>query len=274
MNETLQKLHDIGIEEINQKTHISVHSLKAILEERFTDISHIQYTGFLTLIESELKLDLTELRETYKAYKEDIGQVDDNRELFVNTPTEAKNYKALIISAISIALVIIFISTISGENSSDADLLDTKLENSAIKDATKHITTLAHNTTLSTNNSATAIKKPKTKIPSFNATEAIEDETKSKNTHAFVLYPKEALWIGIIDIDTKEQRDTITSAPYVLDENANLLISLGHGMVRLELNSDVTNLSDTGRIRYLYNNGQLKRISLEKFKELNEGKSW
>lgn len=267
MTETLKKLHEIGIDEIHAKTHISIHSLKAILEERFADISPIQYKGFLTLIEAEMYLNMDELRDSYQAYREDTGQLEDSRELFISTPTEGKNYKPLIISGISILLIILFISSISSEKTVQ-DSLDTLSQNSAIEDATKHLTTLDKNKEKNTTD--TKVQG----VATFNATQAKEDETKAINTHPFVLYPKEALWIGVINIDTDEQRDTITSAPYVLDENANLLISLGHGMVKVDLNGDVQDISDTGRVRFVYKNGTIERISLSKFKELNKGKSW
>ena len=268
MTETLKKLHEIGIDEIHAKTHISIHSLKAILEERFADISPIQYTGFLTLIEADMYLNMDELRDSYQAYREDTGQVEDNRELFVNTPKDEKNYKPLIISLISVALIVIFISSMSTDKKID-DTLDSQAQNSAIEDAAKHL--------LPSKDDKTApkdIQKEHKNVVAFNASQAQADESKSNNTHPFVLYPKEALWIGVINIDTDEQRDTITSAPYVLDENANLLISLGHGMVKVDLNGDVQNISDTGRVRFLYKNGNIERISLDKFKELNKGKSW
>lgn len=265
MNETLKKLHEIGIDAIHVQTHISIHSLKAILEERFADISHIQYIGFLTLIEADMHIDMSELRASYQAYREDTGQADDNRELFVSTPKESKNYKPLIISVISIALVIVFISTMSPKKSSEENF-ETQAENSAIEKAAENI---------KADKPAEGVaEKTSLKIPKFNATQAKEDEVKSINTHPFVLYPKEALWIGIVNMDKKSQRDTITSAPYVLDENANLLITLGHGLVKVDLNSDITDLKDQGRVRFSYINGVLKRISLAKFIELNEGKSW
>ena len=272
MTETLKKLHEIGIDEIHAKTHISIHSLKAILEERFADISPIQYKGFLTLIEADLYLNMDELRDSYQAYREDTGQLEDSRELFISTPTESKNYKPLIISGISILLIILFISSISSEKTVE-DSLDTPFQNSAITDATKHLTTLDKNKEKEKAKIDKNTKKIQGVAP-FNATQAKEDETNAINTHPFVLYPKEALWIGVINVDTDEQRDTITSAPYVLDENANLLISLGHGMVKVDLNGDVQDISDTGRVRFVYRNGKIDRISLDKFKELNKGKSW
>lgn len=270
MTETLKKLHEIGIDEIHAKTHISIHSLKAILEERFADINPIQYKGFLTLIEADMYLSMDELRDSYQAYREDTGQLEDSRELFINTPKESKNYKPLIISGISILLIILFISSISSEKTVQ-DSVEMPSQNSAIEDATKHLTKL--------DKTKEKVKADKSSskvqgVATFNATQAKDDETKAVNTHPFVLYPKEALWIGVINIDTDEQRDTITSAPYVLDENANLLISLGHGMVKVDLNGDVQNISDTGRVRFVYKNGKINRISLDKFKELNKGKSW
>ena len=269
MSETLKKLHEIGIDAIHAKTHISIHSLKAILEERFADINHIQYTGFLNLLENDLHIDMTELRDAYKRYREEAGQEDDNRELFIMTPKEPKNYKALIISTISILLIVLFISTMSSEKSTPKDV-DTLTQNSAVIDATKHLETAQ------SSKEASAKAKNENKIATFNA-DALKEQKENKEAdknHAFVLYPQEALWIGVINLDKNTKRDTITSAPFVLDENSDLLISLGHGLVRIELNGNVQHLTDVGRVRFSYKDGVLSRVSLEKFRELNEGKNW
>lgn len=265
MSETLKKLQEIGIDEIHAKTHISIHSLKAILEERFADISHIQYIGFLTLIEAEMHLSMDELRDSYQTYREDTGQIDDSRELFITTPTESKNHKPLIISIIAVLLIILFVSTFSSNKAESEESIEAQVQNSAIEDATKHLSSKTLDPSQETRLET---------VPTFNASQAQADERESNSTHPFALYPKESLWIGVINIDTDKQRDTITSAPYVLDENANLLISLGHGMVKIVLNGDTQNLSDAGRVRFIYKNGELSRISLAKFKELNKGKSW
>jgi cytoskeletal protein RodZ len=267
MSETLKKLHEIGIDAIHAKTHISIHSLKAILEERFEDISHIQYTGFLSIMEADLHMDMSELRDAYQKFREDTGQDSDERELFITTPKEPKNYKALIISSISILLIVLFISTMSSKKSTQENV-ESLAQNSAIVDATKHIE----------KSQSPQEKETKNKVAAFNAAavkkEPKKEPKKAANTHPFVLYPQEALWIGVINLDTNTKRDTITSAPFVLDENANLLISLGHGLVRVELNGNVQRLTDVGRVRFSYRDGVLNRVSLAKFKELNKGKSW
>ncbi len=270
MSETLKKLNEIGIDAIHAKTHISIHSLKAILEERFEDISPIQYTGFLSIMEADLHIDMSELRDAYQRYREDSGQNSDNRELFITTPKEPKNYKALIISSISILLIVLFISTMSSKKTTSEES-NNLAQNSAILDAAKHVESAQ-----SAKNEAEQ-KEKQTNVATFNAAAIQKEEEKEKkanNTHAFVLYPQEALWIGVINLDTDTKRDTITSAPFVLDENANLLISLGHGLVRVELNDDVQRIQEVGRVRFSYRNGVLKRVSLEEFKELNKGNSW
>ncbi len=270
MSDMLERLREIGAEEIHEKTHISIHSIKAILDERFADISHIQYNGFLNIMEDNLHMDLAQLRERYHDYRVETGQDVDNRVLFVKVPDAEKNHKPMFISLASIIFIAIIFFTFPSENESEN--FETQTASAAIEAAKKNISLKEEANTTNSAVQSLVKKEDTTHVASFDQ-EQVKDEIAAED-RPFVLYPKEALWIGVVNIDTDEQMDTITSDPFPLDENANLLISLGHGYVKVALNGEIDNLSDRGRVRFLYKNGQLSRISLGKFKELNKGKSW
>lgn len=263
LEDTLRNLKEIGIDEIHTRTHISIHSLNAIINTNFAGISSIQFNGFINLIERNFNVNLDALRAAHESYRQEHGQDVDERELFVQTPIEIKSKLSLYLGL----GVVLFLGLIFFIVTSDSTEINYSkpLENEAIEDAKKHISFIEQN-------SSTTSANETTNVATFNPVEAQTEEAKAK--HLFVLYPKDELWIGVVNIDNDEQVDTITSEPYVLDENANLLISLGHGYVKVELYDKVQDLTDQGRVRFHYKNGELNRISASKFRELNKGKSW
>ena len=257
LQETLDHLNELGTAKIHQKTQIARVAIDAILNQDFTAISTIQYAGFLNIFQNELHMDMTSLKNALKEHNEqhNIGQTDE--QLFVYSEKEQERKKFLYISTVAIIFVLILIFSFS------TDSVDEEIEvpvSSAILEATIALET---NTTSVDSNSS---------IAKFNPTEAKSDSLEAN--HPFIIYPKGDLWIGYIDLDTKVKKDTITNKPYALDENINMLLSLGHGQVKIVLNGETIDSDSTRHLRYIYKDGKLTKLRLSEFRELNEGNSW
>ena len=272
MNEAIEKIKEIGLDKVHEKTHVSIKSLEDIVNQRFDAIHHIQLTGFLNIIENELHIDVSSIREELKAHRERSGQAGDERKLFIEVPSEEDSKKSLYITLIVIVIAALLYFFSSDDDTPKAKSYQDAIQSSAVEDAKQHLDTQAA-TSVTAFEKETTTKEEEKVRPLQPARIAPKKKVSIKN-RPFVIYPKEPLWVGIINIDNDEQKDTITSEPFPLDETANLLITLGHGYLKIDLNGQVENLSDRGRIRYLYKNGMLSRISASKFKELNKGRSW
>lgn len=270
LEERLHELNELGATYIHDKTHIALSSIEPILTLNFTAISPVQFAGFFNIIENELHMDMNPLREALKEHIQQHNLNKDKDQLFIYAKSEQTS-NTLMYSIVSIVLLAVVLLYIFSKDHAEKPTQETS--STAIVQASQAIETSAPNTKQVTNET---IEKPAiataSSIAHFDAKQANSDSLEAN--HPFLLYPKEDLWIGIIDLDTKEKKDTITNKPYALDENKNLLISLGHGEVKVVLNGETIDSNSHKRLRYLYKDGKLRTILLDEFKELNDGKSW
>ncbi len=262
--EVLDQLKEIGIDELHEKTHISIHSLKIILERRYDAINTIQFRGFLSIIEGNLNINMDPLRDDYDAYKQTLEEPEEEHANHTILPSENPKEKLIFI----IAGVLIFIIATFYFLSGESEETQTPTPNYAVKQAKAHLEDINESTKLA------HATKTSSSVTSFNPNEAQTSVEDNIVEQPFVLHPKDKLWIGVINLKTGEKIDTITDKDFPLDENADLLISLGHGYVDIELYGETEKLTDRGRVRLLYKDGKLTHISASKFKELNKGQSW
>ena len=264
--EVLDQLKEIGVDELHEKTHISIHSLKIILEQRFDAINTIQYRGFLSIIEGNLNINMDPLREAYDEYQKLHNDSVDEHEASTHIAPEESKSKLIFILVGALIFIGVMFYFLTGSSKESKKLQN----NSAISEAKTHLKEL--NTSAST--PVSQATKTSSSVSTFNPKQVKEPEEEHIVEQPFILYPKEKLWIGVINLKTGEKIDTITDKPFPLDENADLLISLGHGYLDIELYGEKEELTDSGRVRLLYKDGKLTHISASKFKELNKGQSW
>ena len=63
MSEDFEKLKKIGVQRIHEATHISRIHAQAILNCSFEDMTKIQLNGFISILQREYSLDLSDLRD-------------------------------------------------------------------------------------------------------------------------------------------------------------------------------------------------------------------
>ncbi|KIM09254.1 MAG: hypothetical protein KU28_01055 [Sulfurovum sp. PC08-66] len=258
LQETIDQLKSLGVNYIHDKTHISIYAIEAIIAQDFNALHPIQFAGFLNIIETTVRVNMNPLREALEQHKASRTLPEGDSRLFIYTPEEKESKKMLyaIVGAIVGLLFIIFLF------SGDEESTPAPTESQTLLKVTEKIAQDNQPTELVTD----------TKVPQFDTQTVVEDALPKEEP--FVLHPKSELWIGIIDLDTKVQKDTITTEPYILDENVNMLISLGHGQVDIKLHDELKEYTTPKRLRFLYRNGELRQITLGEFIELNDGKSW
>lgn len=71
LDETLQKLKNIGIKEISKQTKLADAKIEDVLEKRFNKIGKVQAKGFINILEREYKVDLQEWLKAYNNKTDD-----------------------------------------------------------------------------------------------------------------------------------------------------------------------------------------------------------
>jgi len=85
---------------------------------------------------------------------------------------------------------------------------------------------------------------------------------------------KSKVWIGYIDLSNRRQNQKTFSGEFTLDSSKNWLISLGHGLIDIEINGVILNSKKAQNVRFSYIDSKLKEIDIEEFKSLNRGNAW
>ncbi len=253
MSEELQALRSIGAQKIHEQTHIARHHAQALLHESFDDMTKVQFLGFISILQREYSVDLSELKlKGEEFYGAKTSSHEQSTKVFV-TPKKKKSYTGIyIVLVVLIAIVFIVGSFLTTQTKTKSDPID----NSAIENAKENIQISESNITL------------------------IEDENITKEIvipeveKAFKIISKRRLWIGYMDLKTYKKNQKTFSGEMSLDPQKDWLLTLGHGHVDIEIDGEVTNFKDRRNIRFLYKDSNLSKITFEEFKKLNRGKKW
>jgi hypothetical protein len=108
---------------------------------------------------------------------------------------------------------------------------------------------------------------------------AVEEEVKpepKKVMSELKVMPKTKLWVGYIDLNTgrKYQKTIEVDEELSLDPNGQWLFSLGHGHVNFSVNGEIDSYKDYRSMHFLYEYGELKKLSRPEYLALNKGKEW
>jgi len=97
MSDGLSKLKGIGAQKIHERTHIARQHVQAVLHETFDDMTKIQLLGFISILEREYSVDLSDLKaKGQEFYFEESSKIEDDTNVFV-TPKKKKNYIQILI---------------------------------------------------------------------------------------------------------------------------------------------------------------------------------
>jgi hypothetical protein len=292
MSEALEKLKSIGREKIYLDTHIPVDQIDAILNENFEKMSRVHFTGFLSIIEREYGEDLTSLKERGIAYYKERAAEDNtigDETLFTADSTKRNFTLIYIVIALILLVIAVFYTTRSAKETLDVAVPTT--ETKIVKAAKKSIHLEANSDEENTTESDLSQEKTlpsdessadenQTIIPTVK-TEMIQEEQKAPELekaavvhHTFSIVPRKKVWLGYIDLSSGKKYQKIFSGRLDLDGNKEWLLYFGHGYVNLELDDTLKEFHDRHKLRLLYKDGTVKKISVSEFKKLNKGKAW
>ena len=91
MNDGLAVLKEIGAQKIHNDTHISREYVQSIIHGSFEGLSSVHFVGFVSILEREYNIDLSELKAKGKEYfAEENIHSDKVKKVFV-VPTQTNN---------------------------------------------------------------------------------------------------------------------------------------------------------------------------------------
>jgi len=265
----LEKLESIGAHKIFEQTHIAKKFVEDILNQRYSTMNRVQFTGFLSILEREYNIDLHELQEAY--LKSSSSENVKANEPFIvseqdeNENTSLSNKKAYIFVAVLVvgALFLLFKPESKPEEKTSSTSKHTmqikpvedELNNSIIEEAKLNLDQLDNNITVE-------VKKETERV------------TEPVHTRKFEISPRSKLWVGIVDLETFKRTQKMGSDPFELDPEKEWLLVMGHGFVNFEVNGQEQKYKDEKKVWFAYENGSLRKLNRTDFKEKNRGKAW
>jgi len=266
MNKDLKILKTIGSQKIHETTHISKVHLQAILDEKFDNLHSVQLAGFISILEREYDIDLSELKNNaILYYNENIQEISGEKNVKVFAPKN--NTKPFILF---VGIIIIFIIIFSSVNffSEDSNVVKVvKIDNSVIKKTQDNLKVEQE--------AQINIEKKIELEHKDNIKQNVVQKLQDKNeTLSFKITPDREVWMGYIDLSTHEKYQKIFTEEFSLDPKKDWLLAFGHGNINIEINGIIKKFKNPKNIRFSYINSQLTEINLEELKILNKGNRW
>ena len=249
MEDDFETLKSIGAQRIYENTHIAKLTIEHILEKKFYKLNKVQFSGFISILEREYSLDLSALKAEFSQDIPTQAMSDNTQAVFTPKANARKQY--LIIGAAALIAVAIYLLS---QLSSDAN----------------------NNAKIEINNTAINQIKEKIKEPILDSEELVvtNDEMQAINNNSvkepilptkLIIKPNARLWIGMVNLTTYKKTQRITKEEIELTGDDSWLIVCGHGNVNFELGDDILKFKDTTKVRFIYENGTLEKISKSDF---------
>ena len=245
-----EKLKEIGSQKIHEDTHIPKEYTRGLVKASFVNMNKIQFIGFISILEREYSINLDTLKEEGLEYFEDnTREYTIAKKVFV-PPAKKKSYAKYYVVAAIIIFVIVILSNLTPSLKTQS--IDSRLDNSNIQNATQSI------------------------APKIEQVMLDEEAKKEKKRLAatFKILPKTILWVGYINLDTGEKSQTTIDDELVLNPHAHWLLTLGHGNVDFDINGKLEQFQTSRNLRFVFKDGELKKIRTAEFIRLNKGEKW
>lgn len=251
MSEELDVLRKIGAQKICEDTHISLKHVQSVIHESFEGLTKVQFLGFVSILEREYEQDLSALRAKGLEYFNDTSfKGPEQSSVFIET----KRAKPPTLLYALIALFVFVVVAYMSIDSTTPTELPVKVDNTTIESVQKNLDPIVVDENLS------AVE--------------MEEEKAPEIVPSLKIIPKSKLWIGYIDRQEEIKKQAVIKTDLDLDPNKEWLLSLGHGNVDIEINGEVQKFKTSNNIRFLYKDGDLRKLTSRDFKILNEGRVW
>ena len=276
----LDKLRKLGAQKIYEDTHIPLIYVQSVIHESFEGLTKVQFLGFISILEREYKINLSALKGKGLEYfaAELVGE-SKKSSMFVNSKKTIKFTGLYVIVALAI---FIFVSYDNFYSSSDKNT-PSHLDNNAINNAKKNMNPNADEAVENMDLNSTDANSPLEEITDVNESliedklaqeqaSVVKDDVKALTPLTIITESK--LWIGYINKTDNVKTQNVIKDKLELDPSKVWLLSLGHGMVSIEVDGIKFKYNSTKNIRFLYENSKLTSLSVKEFKDLNDGRLW
>jgi len=271
-NDGLQRLKEIGAQKIYEDTHIAVEHIQEILHESFDGLSKIHFVGFISILQREYDLDLSELKEKGLIYYNERTPVEETTEdgIFI-APKKSRNFALLYILLAMVIFLIALYYSVEYTNKGVQEHAQ-KIDNTTINNAKNNINYAVVETNVSIKEeNKTTVDENISKLDEKAAPFVEKTQGSIKN---FKVIARSKVWMGYIDIGTNKKYQKTFEGEFDIDPTKEWLLIFGHGYIDIIIDTKKTEFKSKKTLRLLYKNGMIQEITLDEFKKLNRGNVW
>ena len=287
----LDRLKQMDPEEIYKKTFVLPKVIKALIQDEFDKLGNkAKALGFVAILERELKLDLSELRQKIEDH---FGQ--NSVEYDKVFEVREKEHKRSLMPFLALLIVVLFAAggyyyytnepkkQIEASNdffvSSSSSSVSIQISSSSEAPSSKEPSSISSSTSsyssqalVADTNTSEETPEPEA-VAEANATE-INATQELAVLPSVTLIPKRKLWVGIIYLDDYSKKNYITKKPIELNTSRDQLIVTGHGLLTFDIDGQMKEYNSQNKLRFIYRAGELEEIDRKSFRLYNRGKSW
>ena len=293
MSEGFERLKQIGSERIHKETHISLKHLDAMLNEDFSSITRVQFLGFISILEREYHIDLSDYKENSLALLVDNSPYSSSESHLFVVAKKQTNYTPLYIFITFIIFASVAYMSIDLAPSQESFGVE---DNNVIKEAKKIVENKIQTREIeiqkeqdtAEKNLQVASQEIK-EVEEIPLDEKIEEEkvvdnkeleekestpVVEKSEQELFIAPKSKVWLGYIDLKSGKKKSLTVKESFNIKLKNDFLFMFGHGRVDLKLDDTEYHFKTAKTLRLLYKDRKLTKISAKEFKALNKGKKW
>jgi len=270
-NDGLQKLKDIGAQKIYEDTHITVLHIKALLHESFDGLSKIHFIGFISILQKEYNIDLSELKSTGVAYYDERNPVETTTEdgIFI-APKKSRNFTLFYILIAMVIFLVALFYTVEYVNKNMQNQII--VDNTTIHNAEKNINHFISDVNISKKDENKTVADVNVTQENLQSISVIKEEKTLQKS--FKIVARSKVWMGYIDVETNKKYQKTFTGEFDLDPNKEWLLTLGHGYINVVINSEQKKFNSKKTLRLLYKDGTITELTFDEFKRLNRGNTW
>jgi len=288
MSEGFEKLKQIGSKKIHKDTHISLQHLNSMLNEEFSSITKVQFLGFISILEREYHLDLSDYKEhSLELFQEKSIYSSSESHLFVVVEKQ-RSYTALYIGIAIVIFATVAFMSINLKPLKENIFIE---KNKVIKEAKKIVEKNILERELQENKNIDKIienvKESKIieesqKVEKVIVEEVLKEDEKVQQAkqeldikeQKVLIFPHSKVWFGYIDLKTGKKKSLTVKSSFALTMKNSYLFMFGHGRIDLELDGKEYNYKTAKTLRLLYKDQKFTKLNVTEFKALNKGKKW
>lgn len=267
---TFEDLQSLGANVIHEQTHIARSKLELVLNKSFSELTRLQFMGFISILEREYGIDLSPIRDEYDEYVQEHPDVIIPKASVILQGESSSRRKWVFGGIIAIVVLIALGSIIQGRLSIEPSENIIKLGSSNVEvvdQNTDAIVQLEANTTVSSPVAETNVSVVKHELN-------VSNEPSVNFESAVSIKPIAKVWVGMMDLASGVKTQKITNEPILLDGSKNTLFMFGHGRLEITTPQGKKTLKERNTVWFSYENAKLTQLTHDQFVAKNNGTNW